>query len=559
MIDTNGKEITAVECRHVVYCAPPEFDDRAPDIHLVKEILHYEDGTSRPNVRLISNFKRKFWITKKGFQNHKQAKEWESLDKVNMFESTQSQLRYNVAKAIGEPWFKGNMRMLQRNPYIYGTDILSTAIIKRSYQDKFPDKITKYSTAMYDVETDVLHGTEQIIIATLSYGKRVFTAIQESFLSGQTDCIPRLRKMLDKYLGEYVTKRQIQWVVIIVKDEISIVKEIFQKAHEWQPDFVAIWNINFDMPKTIRAIENAGLDTKDIFSDPCVPIQYRHFKYKQGPKQKVTASGKTTPIKPPMQWHTVYCPSSFYFIDAMCAYRHIRIANAEEQSYSLDAILQKHLGIRKLTFKEADGFEKLDYHLFMQEKYPLEYVIYNVFDCVSMEELDEETSDLALTLPLFSGCSDFENFKSQPRRLADNLHYTCLSKGKVFGSTSDQMSNDFDKMTLGLDGWIVTLPAHLVVENGLQVIKENSFLHTSIRAHVGDLDVSASYPNGGSVFNISKETTHKELCKIEGVPEIVQRYQGINLSGGQTNSVEFCTEMFGLPTLDTLLKSFQSK
>lgn len=70
------------------------------------------------------------------------------------------------------------------------------------------------------------------------------------------------------------------------------------------------------------------------------------------------------------------------------------------------------------------------------------------------------------------------------------------------------------------------------------------------------LDVSASYPNGGCVFNISKETTHKELCKINGVTEIVQRMQGINLSGGHTNAVEFATYLYGLPPMDKMLEAF---
>lgn len=62
------------------------------------------------------------------------------------------------------------------------------------------------------------------------------------------------------------------------------------------------------------------------------------------------------------------------------------------------------------------------------------------------------------------------------------------------------------------------------------------------------LDVSASYPWGEACLNISKKTTHLELIDIEGISEHVRRMQGINLSGGATNAVEFCTAMFGLPT-----------
>lgn len=73
------------------------------------------------------------------------------------------------------------------------------------------------------------------------------------------------------------------------------------------------------------------------------------------------------------------------------------------------------------------------------------------------------------------------------------------------------------------------------------------------------LDVSASYPNGQSVFNLSKETTHKEMCSIRGVPEAIQRSAGINLSGGQTNAIEVCTDLFGMPQLTELLKMFETE
>lgn len=555
MID-NKEEIKGYECRFAVYC--PATENTSSDNHLVKEVIHMIDGTTRPNVRMINNFKRDFYITKKAFQNHEEKKEWEDINKLIKFKSTQSELVRNINKALGTPWAKGDMRRTARNPYIYGTDILSTAVIKKSYQDKYPDLVTPYTVAVYDIETDVLNGTNEIMMGTISFGSKVVTVIRKSFVSGQSDVLNRLNRLLTKYLGEYVEKRKINWEVVLVDTEAQVVVECFKRAHEWKPDFLAIWNIDFDLPRSVNALERAGLRPEDVFSDPAVPKEFRHFTYKRGPKQKVTASGKVTPIKPAAQWHTAFCPSSFYFIDAMCAYKQIRTGSAEEPSYSLDNILNKHLGIRKLKFKEADGLGGIDYHVFMQEKYPLEYVIYNVFDCISMEELDECTNDLKYSLPLLSGCSDFENFKSQPRRLADSLHYFCLDKGYVIGSTSDQMTTDMDSEVIGLEGWIVTLPAHLVCENGLQIIEESPDLKGNLRCFVADLDVSASYPNSGAVYNLSKSTTHKELIAIEGVSETVRRQQGINLSGGITNSYEFCVDMYGLPNMDLLLKSFNS-
>lgn len=70
------------------------------------------------------------------------------------------------------------------------------------------------------------------------------------------------------------------------------------------------------------------------------------------------------------------------------------------------------------------------------------------------------------------------------------------------------------------------------------------------------LDVSASYPWGQACLNISRRTTRCELIDIEGITEYDRRMQGINMSGGATNAVEFCTTMFGLPTPVEWLESF---
>lgn len=563
------------ECRFAVYCPPPEGE--RDDFHLIKEVVHMPDGTTKPNVRIVRNEKRPFWITKKGrtFRNHKDKKEWERIDNLRKFECTQSELYASIAIALEEPWrLKDkfhNLRKLFQNPYVYGADILSTAVIKRRYMDKWPDLNTQYTVAPFDVETDVVNGTNQITIATLSFGKKVVTAVQRSFLEGQADSYNRLHQKLQDLLSavdgkdkegnpikiDFIGKRKFNWELLIVDDEISIVKEIFKRAHEWQPDFVAIWNLEFDMQKLLDACQRAGVEPKNIFSDPRVPRAWRHFEFKKAQAQKVTASGKIMPKRPEERWHTVFCPASFYFIDAMAAYNYVRAGQQKETSYSLDNMLDKHLKVRKLKFKEADKFVKLEWHQFMQANYPLEYVIYNVFDCVSMEELDESTKDLRMTLPLFSKCSDFQHFNSQPRRLVDDLHYFCLKNDLVIATTSNEMEEEFDEETIGLEGWITTLPAHMVADNGLCLIEEDPTLRTNIRGHVGDLDVSASYPNGGAVFNISKETTKRELIEIMGITERQQRVQGINLSAGATNAVEFCTELFSMPQMDTLLKAFE--
>lgn len=548
--------VKGIQCKFAVYCKPPK--GGRDDYHLIKETVHFEDGTTRPHVRMEKNYKLPFWRTKKGFQNHKDPKEWEEIDRLDRFETTMSEMTWSIAKALDMRWFKGDPRELKKSPYLYGIDLLSTCVIKKEYMDTYPGLNAIYDVACFDIESDVVHGRNDIIMATLSYRDRVYTAINKVFFEGYANIEKRLKEVYDKYIGDVYADRNIKWEFDIVDHEIDVVRGCFGKAHEWKPDFVAVWSIDFDMTKVLTAIQKAGWRPEDIFSDPAVPLEYRHFYYKRGSNKKITASGKVSPIPPQAQWHTVFTPASFYFVDAMSVYWNLRSQKGKDPSYSLDAILQKTFKgkIRKLKFEAASHKKGIDWHILMQKDFKFEYVIYNVFDCVGMELLDEETKDMRLTMPSFAEWTDFCNFNSQPRRLVDKLHYFCLDRKKVIGATSDLIRSEFDEQTTKLGGWIVTLPAHLVADNGVQVIEEDPVMRGNIRLHVGDLDVSASYPNGECVYNISKETTKKEMISIEGLSNRIQRIQGINFSGGYSNAIEFCTDLFGMPTLDQWLGAF---
>lgn len=70
------------------------------------------------------------------------------------------------------------------------------------------------------------------------------------------------------------------------------------------------------------------------------------------------------------------------------------------------------------------------------------------------------------------------------------------------------------------------------------------------------LDVSAAYPTTEVTHNISKETTRKEIIKIDGCEEFIKRMNTINFSAGHVNAVEFCTDLFGMPELDEMLDAF---
>lgn len=579
MSETEQSDIKGYECRHVTYC--PGVDGQN-DLHVAKVYVHHKDGRVVPTIHRIKNFVRDFYITREGFRNHQDKKEFELISRLQRYQSTQVKLADSVSRALnGMPAGRRSMRDLSASPYLYGTDIASTALVKKYYETKWPECVSPDAkVAILDIETDVISNIGEIIVVTLSFKNRIVTALNSSFISRARKPELHIQALMKKHLGELMAKRGINFELAVFDSAHECCLHVIKRAHEWKPDLIGVWNLDFDLPKIMSCLEMAGKDLAQVFSDPDVPDEFKFFKYTQGKAQKVTQSGKVIPLHPADRWHTAECPASFYFIDAMCLYKRVRIAKGMEPSYALDDILKKHIGTGKLSIPEVDHLEKLAWHIAMQRDYPFDYVVYNVFDCIGVELLDEKTGDMAKTFPILCGNSDYRNFTSNPRRIVDDQHFFYLEEDRVIGTTGPDMKEDLDDDVIGMQEWIVTLRAHLIEDNGVAVIRELPSIRSMIRLHNADLDIEGTYPTEEEVMNIAKDTTLRELSDImvPGLPgkntthsqeevnekednwnnpekeastsprEALRRRIGINLSGGVVNAVEIATTAMELPT-----------
>jgi hypothetical protein len=540
----------AFECRFAFHCTSKGSDN---DYHLVKEVAHFKDGTTEPRIRMVKNYQRTIYVTKKGMRNHTSKKEFEKIEHLTPFKTNQVGLLSTCAKALGQAWYRGGLRDLANSPYLYGADIDSAALIKQYYMDTFPDYKSPYSVAVFDVETDIFDRRKPIVMATVSMKDKSITAIRANFLSKIANPLEQLKETAERYIGEKLKKRGITPEFVIVDSETDVVKVTMAKAHEWRPDFMAVWNITFDIRRVMEAFERAGERIEDVLCDPAVPQEYRDFYFKEGPAKMITASGVVKVLKPAHRWHHVFCPASFVWVDAMCAYSRIRQGSREEPSYSLEAITKKHGLTGKLKFEEAERYTGGAKHKYLQSKFPVEYCVYNLYDCIVMEELDEIIKDLSIFLPMYAGCSDFSRFNSQPRRKVDKLHHDFFKKGLVIATTGSEMDDGFNHLVVTLDDWIVMLDPHLVTQEGLRCIIEDRTLTTNLIACVFDLDVSASYPTGQVVMNISKATTVTEIIRnMDAAIEKRRRMNTINFTSGHVNALEFCEEMSNMPTLEEI-------
>lgn len=545
-------------CWHI-----PAPDKETTDWHFIKELIHYEDGTKKPSVRMIKDFKRPVWFTKPHLRTHKDKREFEALDNLNELNCRQSDIKTAIALQINKGFVnpRQSIRDLCSSPYVYGADIPSSLFIRdKLYTSKYPDlAATPFSVAALDTESDVVNGTEEIIIATYAFNDKCYAYVQKSFLKGYSDPEGELATALDRHLQSFREKGA-EFEVEICEDQIEVIRKVFLQAHKDQPDFLAIWNINHDIPLILRQIEKAGLDPKDILCDPRLPKELRLCRYKEGQVKKVSASNVKQTIAPQNQWHVLELTASFYVICGMATYRRVR-GGAEFSSYSLDATLKREISVGKITLPEAEKYHKLKWHHFMQSRKQFDYIAYALFDAYSVVLLNRKTKDLSHQLPVFAGFTNFSDYSSQSKRQRDsfflygwkNKNIVLASAGPVSKEAKVYVSEDGEEEeyeTLGRDGWVVTLRSFMSLK-GLPLIEESSKLPTMIRTHNFDNDVVSSYPKCIFVANVSKSTTMKEITGmswgVDEVPEYTYRMQNLNFAFGRTNHAEYVQTLFKAP------------
>lgn len=568
------EDILGYEFKHASYA--PKQDSYKDDLILVKEVVHMKDGRKIPNLRYIRNFQRPYYITLESQRKHKDKRVWEHKDNLRMYECTQAELVSEVQKKLKAG--RGGMKVMNRNPFLYGTDISSTVLVKHKYMHQYPDLKTEYRVAHLDIEFDVTYGTDKINMISISCGTEVYQFITKHYAGTnpnfveevracyEREVVPKLRAIdtQDDKVFNFFSKRKIvhdfNLHIEIVDDEFEAVQGIFDKLHNVvKPDMLSIWNLPYDTSKMVQAIKRRGFEPEDIFCDPSIPKDYRYFKLIEGAAKVLDANGVAESKDPCDRWHKVHCPSNFFWADQMSVRRAVRKHLNKESSYALGRVLEKTFGFGKLKGDSAISQTGLDWHKHMQRHSKVFYCVYNMFDNIGAQLLDEVTLDLRSTFPAQCGYSDLHSYGSQGRKLADDFYFDLFDRGYILSGVSDQMEKEMDKHLVPLDGWISTLSAHLVHPDMLNKILEDlPESLTKIIKWVLDIDVKSSYPSTGVWMNLAQETTKWAMCRIRGVSMEEQRRAGLNLVSGKVNSIDIMVNICGAPTTMQLLQRFKA-
>lgn len=445
--------VVAIEAKNISY--QRSLRNNQDDCLLVKELYHMEDGSRKTNMKLVVNYERDFYVTKKTYRTYKEKKDYEDKEKLDRYKTTQAKLPEAIARVLNIRGPAANsLRTICQNPYVYGADTPTTVLLKQRYQKAFPNVFTPNSYAAFDVETNVVDGTEDIILGSVTMKDKVYLGIDKKFIADTKENRQKLDKAFDMYLGDLLRERNIKIIYDFHQSQGGIASGMLQHAHKWKPDFLAAWNVQYDIIRMLNAFEMDGYDIGHEFSDPIVPREYRRARFIEGQAGRTAASGVYKSFHQSERWHVMDCMSSFYIACAMATYRTIRAAKGILPSYSLQNILERELKIGKLKFDKLSQAEGLAWHETMQKEYPIEYAVYNVFDCIAMELLEEKTGDFTSTIAALLGYNHPSTFPSQPRRLANNFTFVCEENNAVMGTTSDNMKIDLDSKVIGTTDWI---------------------------------------------------------------------------------------------------------
>lgn len=546
------------------------------DAVVTKVHRHHPDGRVTPELKVIKNPKRRFYTTHKGLRDtYTEKKEWEDLHNLEVHTCHNADLPREIFRALQGfyPQTPPNLRKLYESPYLYGADISIEALIKAAHREKFsqagliPAPLTR---GMFDVETSMLqHNFGQLIMATVSHEEHCYTAILRSNLftvdakgNKTPGTLEELQALAVQYLDPKVVfpskkaqkaigERRFQFHFHLAETPLEILQWTLGKMHENRTDFMGVWNLPFDMGRILDTCRAAHVDPAELLCPRELEPMYRQVRFAPDPGKKDDHFSR--------RWHWLYAPAYTQWYDAMCLYSILRIVDGFEASYALDHVLKVNdVCDGKLKFKDkipdASEMSTADWHRFMQTTHPYEYVIYNIFDVMSVQVMEWINNDVA-GMHVLAGDSALQNFNKQTRRSADALYFKCLSRNKVTATTAPADTTDSDIIKHG--GAVLT--PERTWEAGLAAIREAPGRETYAHAHVNDIDLSQLYPSIDMACNISRETKLATLLRIEGFPDQEMRTYTSMLVNIPENAVPLGTRYYGLPGYTEMTALFQQQ
>jgi DNA polymerase elongation subunit (family B) len=462
-------------CR-MVHCVAQSKDGTS---HLVANIK--DVNTNESKLLILREPVRPFWITKKGYQTHKDKKlcvpDYQLVEHV----CPEHKMTRALHKALGWAPSKELFRaILLDSPYVYGADIGVSVIYKKQLRDACAKDITAYNIGALDIETSVCGGEEVILISYIAPSGDIYQAILKSFMGDHhpneidkmfKEKIAGVREQFLPPVQGIFDKLEWKTHYFIHTSEVALIQWIFDAIHKTKPDFITIWNMGFDIPYLLKRLKFHNIDTAQMLCHPEVPNDLRVCFYKDDERDVEHFTDK---------WHWFSLSGYTQFIDAQALYSRLRKVIGRESSYALQYIASKILGTGKLEFGETDT------HFSMQTKHFIDYAVYNIFDSILLRMLELVNCDILNMMNLID-VSDLRDFSRQTVQLRNSFYDYCRKLNMVTASIGSPATKEWDDQINNVGGGV--LDPMLVRGTGVVALQESDE-ETKLHRLVADFDAT---------------------------------------------------------------------
>jgi hypothetical protein len=508
------------------------------------------DNPDETVIKLVKDTTMPFWITKPEFRNHTHKKETAKLTELDIYRARCAEIPKKIAEVLGHPASKYvRMKDVAQSPYVYGADIGFDFIyktrnllgIERLAKDdptvllEIPDQWLKKGAL--DIEQSTLGGEEIIAITFIDDKDNVYTTVYEPFLKGMTK--DELYAHCIKVLAEKVTDYNLKINLYIAKREGDQFGWIFDKIHKSGVDFVATWNMDYDVPTMIERMYKCNVDPVKLFNHPSIPPKYRVLNYRQD-RRPMELVGHITE-----KWHWCDHIAKFRFYDAMALYSRNRKTETKLLSYKLGAILQREEIPTKLF---AD--EETTHYLMQTTRFP-DYVAYNIWDAAGTKALEMKVKDIHAMVGL-CGANPFALYHKTTTLGEQDYYQASVLNGRCTATVVGSIESEFDCLIPKRGATV--LDPNRTINTGCFLF-EDYLQRCNICVSVSDIDARSMYPYLTMLLNASKDTNTMTVVAINDNSDIVDDFM-THYVATEENALYLLSTYFNTPKLSELVYAY---
>lgn len=500
----------------IQYIKPRKNDPAAKDGLLY--IIWKDLDTDKKHLDIVENPKMEIYFEKQEKRNHTYNKNYALLEDLNKVVVPYKDIPFYIAKDAGEAgqaklqniFQTGNYRELSSfylYPYVFGSDYDIRSFYRYKWlQDIDNDRAKPLTKGFLDIEVDTYEATgfpqphlNPIDLVTLidASHKKVYTFALVDVSCIEKDVFNSKQSVRDKemrrrelykqrieqqhYLIEHQEELKeelhemfdetygvLDYNFYFYRDERKLLTHLFELINEIKLDFIAVWNISFDIPYIYDRMKYLGMEPSDHLCHPDFPVKQCYFK----------KDVRNHDIKNKSDFFHTTSYTTWY--DQMILYAAVRKGQQELRSHKLNFIAERVIKDKKLDYSDDGNLKELSYVNYKK------YFIYNIKDVLLQYGIEKKTQDLEnLYMTSYLNAVPFESVFKQTVKLRNVQYLSFLEQGLVPGSNINvgnyETSEDEDDDDPKFEGALVGDPL-LNMSNGMVIYsgKSSNVYHYSI-------------------------------------------------------------------------------